>query len=44
MSTVHATQTVIEILLVTAVIIGIFNESKLANFEQKIINKIKRSK
>lgn len=36
-----ALQTIIEIVLVTTVIVGIFNEDKLARFERKIKRKIK---
>lgn len=40
MSTAHEIQTAIEIIIVGAVIVGLFNESKLAAFEQKIFKKI----
>ncbi len=35
--------TIIEICLVALVFIGIFNESKIADFEQQLIEKIKVS-
>lgn len=35
-------QTLIEILIATALIIGFFNEGKIADFEQKIFNKFKK--
>lgn len=42
MSTAHAIQTALEIIIASALIIGLFNESKLAEVESKIINKFKR--
>lgn len=41
MSTAHAIQTALEIIVASALIVGLFNENKLAAFEQKIIQKIK---
>ena len=37
-------QTLIEILIATALIIGLFNESKIAHFEQKIFSKFKKER
>jgi hypothetical protein len=44
MTTPYAIQTALEIIIATALIIGLFNEEKIADFEKKILNKIKRSK
>ena len=41
MNTPYAIQTAIEIILVAALIIGLFHESTIADLEQKIINKIR---
>lgn len=42
MTTPYTIQTILEFLIAGALIIGFFNESKIADFEKKIFNKIKR--
>ena len=42
MSTAHTIQTALEILIASALIVGLFNESRLAKFERKMLSKFKR--
>ncbi len=41
MSTPHLIQTIIEILLVAFIILGLFHEDILADFEKRLLKKIK---
>lgn len=42
MSTAFAIRTIIELILIIAVIIGVLNEQKIIKWEDKVIKKIKR--
>lgn len=42
MSTAFAIRTIIELILIIAVIIGVLNEQKIIKWEDKMIKKIKR--
>lgn len=37
-------RTIVEAILVVIIFVGIFNESKIADFEQAVFNKLRRSK